>query len=53
VVQVLVLQVTSHLEAWPEKRLRKMAGLSPQDAALPVDKPELITLLGELENSLR
>jgi hypothetical protein len=50
---VFVLQVTSQLEAWPEKRVTKMAGLSSQDAALLVDEPELITLLGKPENSLR
>jgi 8-oxo-dGTP pyrophosphatase MutT (NUDIX family) len=52
-VDVYPLEVTGQLETWPEKQSRRMAWLSPKDAATLVDEPQLITLIGNLEELLR
>ncbi|APG93908.1 8-oxo-dGTP pyrophosphatase MutT and related house-cleaning NTP pyrophosphohydrolase, NUDIX family (plasmid) [Sinorhizobium americanum] len=46
-LQVLVypLEVKKHRASWPEKGERRMAWLTPQDAALLVDEPDLASLI--------
>jgi 8-oxo-dGTP pyrophosphatase MutT (NUDIX family) len=51
-VDVYLLEVSGQLQTWREKQSRKMAWLSPRNAALLVDEPKLMALLGKLEKSL-
>lgn len=44
-VTVYLLEVTEELSSWDEGRSRRRAWLSPADAALLIDEPELATLV--------
>jgi len=48
-VDVYLLAVEEEQKRWKEKRERSRAWLSPEDAALLVDEPELATLLRSLD----
>ena len=44
--------MAEQLETWPEKQSRQMAWRSPHRVAILVDKPQLITLIQNLEKLL-
>jgi hypothetical protein len=48
-VTVYLLEVTGELAKWKEARNRQRAWLSPADAAVLVDEPELATLMKNLQ----
>jgi 8-oxo-dGTP pyrophosphatase MutT (NUDIX family) len=50
-VHVYLLKVSRQLESWQEKQSRQMAWLSPTDAALLVDEPQLVALIQDFETS--
>jgi 8-oxo-dGTP pyrophosphatase MutT (NUDIX family) len=50
-VHVYLLKVSRQLETWQEKQSRQMAWLSPTDAALLVDEPQLVALIQDFETS--
>jgi 8-oxo-dGTP pyrophosphatase MutT (NUDIX family) len=52
-VHVYLLKVSRQLEVWQEKKSRHMAWLSPADAALLVDEPQLIAMINKLRGSTR
>jgi len=52
-VQVYLLKVSRQLEFWQEKKSRQMAWLSPADAALLVDEPQLVAMITKLGDSPR
>ncbi len=52
VVDVYVLHVTERLESWPEKAERSVVFVSPEEAALRVEEPELSELLRRLPELL-
>lgn len=47
-VMLYPLEVTGQLAAWKEKGQRELAWMSPDEAALLVDEPDLATILREL-----
>jgi 8-oxo-dGTP pyrophosphatase MutT (NUDIX family) len=47
-VMLYPLEVTGQLVAWKEKGQRDLAWMSPDEAALLVDEPDLATILREL-----
>jgi 8-oxo-dGTP pyrophosphatase MutT (NUDIX family) len=52
VVTVFPLEVEDQLEEWPERKIRRRAWLSPEDAACLVDEPQLASLLQEAAERL-
>jgi hypothetical protein len=47
-VVVYLLAVTEELATWKERKTRQRAWLSPAEAALLIDEPELATLVRNL-----
>jgi 8-oxo-dGTP pyrophosphatase MutT (NUDIX family) len=52
-VTVYLLEVSRQLDNWPERQARESAWLSPKNAALLVDEPQLMTLIEGLDANLQ
>jgi hypothetical protein len=48
-VTVYLLEVTEQMKQWPESARRQRAWLSPAQAAVLIDEPELASLVRQLK----